>query len=324
MMELIENELTEILRSQSKLGADRRIAPDQPLSSLGLDSLSLLNFLLAAEQRFGMELPDGVWSSKGSLTLRRFVDIIFETTASGISRPAMNGGTPAPAKSPMPQESPEGADEENGKNGHPVPREVGPVMKALAPLYARQDFVVLERDLLSGKLPDVCASIPLTYRAATAEDIPALQGFWPPEKQERKMRRFSERLASGFVPLTAWNGNEILGIDWLSGTGDFEPLTGLRIAVRPGTCYGFDLYEKRGGLGVGFALFCLSLHEAHRRGYQRQVTIVNSGNAKMIAASMKLVGFAQVGEIHTRKVLQRPVSTWRLGDQRGRGNILTV
>jgi acyl carrier protein len=46
-----------VLREQFHVEAGR-IAPEAPLQSLGLDSLSLMEFVFALEDRFGLRIPE--------------------------------------------------------------------------------------------------------------------------------------------------------------------------------------------------------------------------------------------------------------------------
>ena len=115
-----------------------------------------------------------------------------------------------------------------------------------------------------------------------------------------------------------------MGIDWISATGDFEPNTGLQITTLPGTAYGFDLYEKYGGNGIGYSLLLWSLQMCRERGFKRQVTIVSANNMRMLTVAKKLIGYEEIGTIRTRKVLRRPQSHWAIGAREGRGGIISV
>lgn len=73
----IERELVHHLRAQVLLGSDREIALDSPLGpAVGLDSLGLMEFLAALEERFDVEFPDTLWADRRDFTLRRLADYL--------------------------------------------------------------------------------------------------------------------------------------------------------------------------------------------------------------------------------------------------------
>ncbi|MEW6511264.1 MAG: acyl carrier protein [Bacteroidota bacterium] len=307
MIATIELSLVDLLRTQLMQGSGREIPLDAPLSGLGLDSLALLNFLTAVEKRFGVELPDSIWAQKDDLTIRKFADLV-----------RVGGGTLAVAPaSPAVQDV-----GDTGYDGGAV--SVSPFWHALARIMRMETFYLLARDLRAGSIPQPHPAIPLTLREGTLDDLPALRGFWPADKQERKEQRFRERLAKGFTPLTAWRDSEILGIDWISATGDFEPNTGLNIVTSSGTAYGFDLYEKHQGLGAGFALLCRSLHECVTRGFSRQVTLVSGNNVRMLNVATRLAGYEHAGSVRTWKLGKRRISLWRSRGTQGIGGTMIV
>jgi acyl carrier protein len=73
----IERELVDHLREHVLLGSGREIALDSPLGpAVGLDSLGLMEFLSALEERFDVEFPDTLWTDRRDFTLRRLADYL--------------------------------------------------------------------------------------------------------------------------------------------------------------------------------------------------------------------------------------------------------
>lgn len=71
----IQREVAGLLREQILLGSDRDVAFDATLGpEVGLDSLGLMEFLAALEEKFGVEFPDSLWSDRRQFTLGRLVD----------------------------------------------------------------------------------------------------------------------------------------------------------------------------------------------------------------------------------------------------------
>ena len=306
----IEDQLLGILRTQARLGNGRTILLDEPLSGAGLDSLALLNFLTAVEKEFRLELPDELWTHKDGMTIRRFATLVRQHGAQGASVSV--------ARQPFQHLAHAGAELHPASPAEPV-----------APgkphqLYSLESFFILARELHKGIPASAHPAASLSFKEASPEDVDSLAGFWPPEKQKRKEQRFRDRVQAGFTGLTAWRGTEIMGIDWISDRGDFEPNTGLQIVTSPGTAYGFDLYEKYEGLGIGFALLCLSLEECKNRGFDRQVTIVSEKNVRMMTVATNLAGYDVVGKIRTQRLGHSPYSSWSINGRKGHGGTLTV
>ena len=308
-MTTIEHRLSDILRAQVRFGGDRLISPDEPLSVAGLDSLAILNFLTSVEKQFDVQFPDQIWAEKDGLTLGHFARLVRAHTQAG----------------------PPGVAAENGSGLHPDPEVLGDrphassyIRSVVKRWYAAETFILLSRNLHTIDKDSTPPKAPLKLREATLDDFPALRGFWPVAKQEWKEKRFRERLGAGFFALTAWWDREIVGIDWVSPTGDFEPNTGLRIVTSQGTAYAFDLFEKYQGKGIGYALLLWSLHECRKRGYDRQVTLVSTNNTRMLTVGKKLIGYKEAGRVRTRKIMQRPHSVWSVGTTTGHGGVMTV
>jgi acyl carrier protein len=302
-------ELIGILREHGLHGSRREISAADSVESLGLDSLALMTFLTAVEKRFSIEIPDNFWSDKGTTSLGTLAGIVSDLS----ERNARNGAHDRKAS---------GEGEPIGRaRRDALPRRLAKIVR---PLSSRVEFAILYRDLLATPIPEHRAIFPLQYTHATLGDLPRLSQLWPPEKTERKMRRFQERLNAGYTGLLAWHGEEAVGMDWLSSTGDFEPITGVQIGVSTGTIYGFDLHEKYPASGVGFALLCRSLHVARDLGFSKQVTLVSRKNTKMLTASIRLLGFEGIGEIVTRRIGRHPFTAWRVRESAGRGRAITL
>src|SRR5262249_50285115 len=102
-----------------------------------------------------------------------------------------------------------------------------------------------------------------------------------PHSSSRMLDLFHQRRAAGYICLVAVRAAEIVGMDWLSPTGDHSAETGLTVFTTNGSCYALDLHEKYSGEGIGLALLAYSLVEAKRRRFQRQVSYVDSRNIGM-------------------------------------------
>lgn len=306
----IEDRLLGILRAQARIGSSRTILPDEPLSGVGLDSLALLNFLTAVEKEFGLELPDELWTHKDGMTIRRFAALVRDQSGQGasISDASQSFQHPRHPDAELPPAStPDSRPPRKSKQ-----------------LYSAESYFILARELHKGNPVNAHPVRPMRFTKATPDDVSSLTGFWPPEKQKRKEQRFRERLQAGYTGLTAWRGKELVGIDWISDRGDFEPNTGLQVVTSPGTAYGFDLYEKYEDLGIGFALLCLSLEECRNRGFSRQVTLVSGKNIRMMTVATNLAGYDVVGRIRTHRFGHTPYSRWIMNGKKGRGGNLMV
>jgi GNAT superfamily N-acetyltransferase len=134
---------------------------------------------------------------------------------------------------------------------------------------------------------------------------------------------YRNRLGKDVTAFVAMIGEKIVGIDWQNGTGEYEPILGLDVKMKPGSCLGYDLNEHPDfrGKGVGMALLSHSLEEARRAKFVRQFTIVYASNAKMLSAAVQIFGFDVVGEIVTTRWFGRMQCRWELGDRKGHGQI---
>ena len=71
----------EVLVGQFKVDADRAV-PEAALESLGLDSLALMEFVFAVEDRFDVRIPeDRLDPRQTGTTLGRLAELLDETKA---------------------------------------------------------------------------------------------------------------------------------------------------------------------------------------------------------------------------------------------------
>lgn len=75
--EAVEREMVRVLREHVLLGSDREVALTSPLGpAVGLDSLGMMEFLAAVEERFEVEFPDTLWSDRRQFTIRRLAEYV--------------------------------------------------------------------------------------------------------------------------------------------------------------------------------------------------------------------------------------------------------
>jgi len=324
--EEIQQEVLSVLHRCVLSGSRRHIRMDEPLGEqgLGLDSLALVEFVAALESRFSVEIPDTIWTDRGDLSPKDFVDLLFQLQPQSLS----------PIKGDRSQ-----VRLDDAANVSYIRKCVATIRQRGVPsgiawigsrmilslfgnIYSQESHVILMRDFSDGAIEIEDSSSPIVFKEFFLNDAPALKEFWPPHRQTAMMKLFRQRVQAGFICLSAWIGEEIVGIDFLSGTGDTDPDTGLKIITAPGTCYALDLYEKYHGRGIGFALLGFSLREAQQRGFQRQVAFVRKNNDKMLAASVQLHGFKKIGEINTTRIFRKPASSWHVNGLTGKEGII--
>lgn len=82
--ERITRRMIELLREGALNGSERDVGLDEPLgeTGLGLDSLALVQFLVAVEKEFKTRIPMEVWSRADKVPLREFTELVV---ASGFS-----------------------------------------------------------------------------------------------------------------------------------------------------------------------------------------------------------------------------------------------
>jgi acyl carrier protein/GNAT superfamily N-acetyltransferase len=328
----VEREVVEVLRRSSLRGSDRQIGLDDALGEqgLGLDSLALVEFVTALENRFQVELPDEFWTERERLSIRHCADLIVKSNAS--VSPATEKYEPIPN-----QRSTIGLSW--SQKATSAFRELGAVRGAgwilgrlglhiTDSFYLRQKYHILMFDISDQPLPSYTSLPDLILREVSAEDSDAFREFCTSiayrthtANKIMTVELFRERLESGYICLGAWLNDRIVGVDWLSGEGYKCPFTGLRFHWPSETCYAMELFEhtEHTGEGIGLSLLAFSLAVAKERGYESQVAMVIGKNVKMLSASVQLFGFVKIGEIDTRRILFKPFSSWQIGGDSGRG-----
>jgi GNAT superfamily N-acetyltransferase len=279
------------------------------------------------ERKFGVEFPDSIWTDRGELSPEGFVGIIIELQESSAVRAAPrsssreeNVGTAIDSRFERMRAAIFGRGMLSGTKW--IAGRIA--ARVAAVVFARDEHVILARDLADGGFTGSPRPTDLTFKEIFLEELRALEELWAPHYQPQMMKHLSRRLGWGFLCLAAWRGEEVVGIDYLSLTGDYDKDTGLRIITLPGTCYGLDLHEKYPGQGIGMALLDYSLRETLRRGLKRQVTFVRKKNTLMLATSGQVYGFRKIGEISTTRWFGIPRSTWTLGSTSGKGHIIEI
>jgi GNAT superfamily N-acetyltransferase len=265
------------------------------------------------EKRYGIEFLDVHWMGRSDLTLNGLIDVIAQAP-----RRAKQRDTPHIARRPRSvQEALRTMGIVRGSRWL-AGRLVARIGRAV---YEREAYAVLSLSLGEKALPHDPPGSEIEVRAGSLVDGGALGDLYPSSRLKEAAKVFAMRMHAGYFCLMAWHGTQPVGVDWIAPSAHVDSLTGLVYRMSPGTCCGVDLYEHRdwGGRGVGLTLLLASLRESEGRGFRRQVSVVNEANLRMLAASMQLIGFKQVGSIRTHRVLRRPFSTWRLGTERGRG-----
>lgn len=321
----VEQEVVSILRQCALHGSERAVALDKPLGQvgLGLDSLALLEFVTAVERRFDVAFSDDIWTRRGQLALTDVVDEIVGrgapvalVAASVVQRPReLAQGRAARALALV---------REQGLFKGSMSIASRAFKRAIGHVYWRDDLAIMSCPLTDlPVLGDLCA-LPLEFGVRRdMRSLGDLADFWPPRRRRERTELFEERFRREYLCFTASHEGRIVGLDWISAGGDDELGTGLRFKEGQGACYGLDLEEHQlfGGKGVGLALLAFSLEECRRRGFTLQVTLVATGNVKMISASTTFFGFRQAGTVTVRRVLSRPHSKWVLGQRSGGGEI---
>jgi len=312
-----EREVVEILRTCVLNGSGRDLPVDEPLGDLGLglDSLALIEFVTALEKRYRVVFPDSLWTDDGQFTIRRLVDVIEEPVPDGAHR---SRGRSLPsrwrhsaANSPYRQLLRERVQ----KLGVARLLSVASLrlLSRLSRLcYSRSHFVMLSRELDTFRAPNHLSIPNLELREMSEADVPSLRLFWPPRSSSRMLHLLHQRRLAGYICLVAVRASEVVGIDWLSTTGDHSAETGLTIFTTNGSCYALDLHEKYSGEGIGLALLTYSLGEAKRRGFRCQFSYVDARNIPMLTAAVQLLGCKRIGSIDTTTVFGKPSSNWQL------------
>ena len=306
------DEVALIVRQATGIGSARVLPIDDPLGTLGLDSLSLVNAVAAVEGAFARELPDELWEDRRGISIASLAAAVARSGAEPpVARPVVLVAAPEPAGVEQP-----GVSrferlfhrlEQRGVAGRTAAHALHGAAIGAHWTHSQSRCLVLERDL-TGELP--AFSLPDGVTVAPydgASDAP-LAGIWTATQAHRRRAHLRRRMQSGILCLAAWEGGRIVAFDLIGPTGAED------VATRPGTCFGLDLYERRSsrGRGIGLGLLAASLQYAHDLGFSRQATIVLERNRPMIAAATQMLGFSVAGHAERTARLGRVTWTWRL------------
>jgi acyl carrier protein/GNAT superfamily N-acetyltransferase len=321
---IVEEEIARILREELLLGSSRPIPPDAPLGELGLafDSLALLNAVIAIEEAFGVQLPDDVLTSSGTLTVSKLALLVSETPrvpSRGVDERLRDSAVP-PRHHRM-----ERLEHSLASRGY-----VGRVLWAAARLawpvkqllFERPRYVLIEQPLEVDSAP---ATPPpgIEVRSYVPADDQLLAGLWP-NFMERSSRRMVARLLDeGAIPLVATDGKRIVALDLLSRDGARG-----EIVLRPArdACWGLYLVEAPDfrGRGIGVALIAHSLRVSRELGCRTQLAAVRADNKPMLAACVQLLGFQAIGHAQRRRLLGFTRWSWEIDGKRSRGRRLEI
>lgn len=75
----VEKCILQLLRDCALNGSTRDIDIDEPMgeAGLGLDSLSLMQFLVSLEKTYSVQLPVDFWSDAAQRSLRQCADLVL-------------------------------------------------------------------------------------------------------------------------------------------------------------------------------------------------------------------------------------------------------
>lgn len=317
--EAAQEEILRIVREELLFGSERPIPLDAPLGELGvgLDSLALVKLLTAVEARFGVDVPDDVWTARGPLSVDALADIV--AAAPRREEPVREAAQPTLVRGRMERA------EHALAHGGPARRVAWAAVRVLAPAkqfaFGFSRAFILERPLDDAVETSVSVPEGIALRPYTPDDEDALAGLWP-GFAERHARRFLRRaMREGQIALVAVEDGRIVALDLVSGFGEDE----VRIE-QPEACFGYWLTEAQGarGRGIGLALVAYSLLVARERGFRAQVTWVAEDNEAMLAAATQLLGFRSVGTASRLRVLGLTRWSWNVRGRRGRGRRLVL
>lgn len=324
--EAVRGDVLRLLRQHALLGSGREVGPDDPLGPrVGLDSLALVTYLTALENRFGVQFPDVLWTERRQLTVRRLADHVV----------ALRRGTKAVQGT------------RQARHGIPLTgsawQKVGAVtwtrelwagitwvIRRLAArvgrvFFTRQRFYLLRFDLVRDPIR-VSTPSGITLRAVTEADSEALADFWRTVPDAAEERNFQNQPGCRYIRMAGWEAGTIAGLCLItSGAFDAHALR-LRIETVEGTCWGQGLVERRGceGRGVGLALLSTCVQEAKNHGFALQLTLVADTNVKMLASCVQLLGFEKVGGVTVFRLLGWPVARLRFNERAWWGRRLVV
>lgn len=328
----LENEVISVLRRVALGGSDREIKITDPLGEfgLGLDSLALIGFITALENRFGIEIPETIWVDRGQLSLQDLVDLIAESVD--------DHGVPAPPEDYKPTPVDPAAQETTiwGKFRAMVNHRGWwatllwtvdrTFWKGVNFVYKRDKYYILFIDLTDQPLTIIPSPEGTRWGEVTPDDLPATKGLWSPGAAAEKKRLFMERLAQGYTGYATWLNGQIVGLCWVTQDGDYEPGTGLHIRLREHSSYGLDLNEHPDypGQGIGLSTVAYSLQQSKARGYKNQYSVVHSHNERMLRASVQLLGLKKMGEIVTTRSLFGTRSVYRMREKKDDNKVLML
>jgi GNAT superfamily N-acetyltransferase len=278
---------------------------EEPLASLGLDSLAVVSAVAAVEAAYGRELPDALWEDRRGISIAGIAALVSALPLGGARAPA---GPAAAAEHPG---APRGESrfvqlESRGIAGRAAAAALHRGAVAAHWARAHQPCVILARDL-AADLPDVPLPPGVTIAAYDGVSEEPLAGIWTATQAARLRSRLRRHMDAGILCLAAWEDGRIVAYDLLGPHGAED------VTTSPGTCFGLNLYERREarGRGIGLGLLAASLPYTRDRGFARQATIVLERNRPMIAAATQLLGFAVAGRAERTEVLGRVRWSWQ-------------
>jgi len=324
----IEQQVLTILNDKSFGLSGREISLAMPLGQegLGLDSLALVGFITELENRFDIEIPETIWVEKRGLTLIDLIDLIADSKAGKTTQTEKTKSPPLIEHHMTLGEKWRTAAREKGFFASLIFVAGKLLIRIKKLIYHTDKLYILQFDLGSQEIPKFDRIEDLYLRRASAEDSDMILDFWPPSQREYKLGRFKKRLEEGYMCFIGITDNNIVAIDWVTDREDYEPMTGLNVNLQSGSCYGLDLSEhvryKNRGYGLATLLYCMEATK--EMGYKKHYTIVHAENEKMLLTSIQLIGYSKAGEINTRRIFNRPSSTWELHGTHGEGRILVL
>jgi acyl carrier protein/GNAT superfamily N-acetyltransferase len=318
--EAAQEEILRTLREEVLLGSERSIPLDAPLGELGLglDSLGLVKLLTAVEATFAIDLPDDIWIARGPLSLADLADFVA-------AAPEREGAAPVEVRAPSVIRGRMETAEHALAGGGVAHRAAWVVLRMLAPVkqfaFAHSVNFVLERRLDDITTAPIEPPPGIDLRWYAPGDEGCLAGLWPAFAERHGRRFLGQSLREGAIALVAVDGNRIVALDLLSGTGAEE------VEVeQPDACFGYWLTEAPAarGRGIGLALVAYSLLVARECGFRVQVTWVAEDNKAMLAAATQLLGFRSIGTASRLRLLGHTRWSWGVRGRRGRGGKLVL
>lgn len=75
----VEQRVLQLLRDSALNGSTRALDIDEPMgeAGLGLDSLSLVQFLMSLETTYSVQLPVDFWADAAQRSLRHCADVVL-------------------------------------------------------------------------------------------------------------------------------------------------------------------------------------------------------------------------------------------------------